>query len=466
MSRKITLFLAVLVILVIGFIVLGIPLLDRSFTTIQPGSKVLNFSLDDVQALEIKQGAESLRFTRETGGWSLGPIPKDHAATPIVESILTAAQNLRIIDVISKRDFEGKFKSRAFGLATPKVTLRLETKQGPLEVLFGREGIGEDRIYVRSGRSKETYLVADELHKLLIAPIDQFRDPRLVAIPNDRIERILLRRLDGEIELERKGEKWQIIRPLQTSADTAKVDKLLEQVLAARISQFLGEEDATKPLPAQGEIHLWEEGVDTPIILKLANAKEQGHLRVHQSARNASMIVSLGNFALLGLPLDELRSRQLLDLNSDFVDRFSVRLGEKLLEFSRNEQAWTLRYQGTSHTVKPAEVDALFSLLNQQEVKKFNLRPVSTSKENQKATSDNSPNAEIHFNAWLSENTPETTAGLHPLATLRIWKLPDGNAHIQVNDTPSLLEVPNTFLLAIENWAEKVSSPSETTNAP
>lgn len=424
-----------------------------------PGSCVLRFSSDEVTAMEIRKGNEFLRFEKSGSGWKLGPNPKDQASGEEIAKILREAKGMKIIDMIPAEEFEGVVKSKSFGLASPKTSFRLETPSGVFEVFFGREGAGEDRMFVRTGKSKDTYLVSDSLYRLLMRAADEFRDPRLVALSEERIERVLLVRPDGEIELGRKGLNWEIRRPLQAATDAGKVKKLLDLVLGAKIHQFVTEGGMVGKGgrgESLGEIQVWEEGETVPVVLKVRAGESPDFYLVEHSSRKVGAVVSASNFVVLRLPLDELRSRQLIDLNPDMLDRFSVKIGETQWKFFREANGWQVANatkNSAATQVGELDISAFFEKLNGLRVQEFLIGSIG------KTTA--SPIAEVRFSSWLSENTPEATQGEHLVAALEFFSSGEGKGTlVRVNDVPGFCVISAGVVDDLRAWAETLSAPA------
>lgn len=456
MSTKFTITLAIVAALLITayFILPGGPGNDR-----RVGDYVTSFQADDIRGIIVERDGEKFEFTRVPDGWLLGPKPADRANAAVVERIVSAAKTLLILDAISPGEFREKYRGQDFGFANPRQRLLLDTERGKVEILFGREGAGENRIFVRTNDSDSTFLVSDELQKILLEQADSFRDPRLVSLPTDRIERFQVERADGTLEFQRQGEQWRIARPLQDWADTAAIDHLLELVLGARVFSFQPIENATSGNTWNSTIKLWPEGEDQPITLRIADIPEAEQIALEHPSRSAVVSVPGENFHILRLPLEALRSRRLLHFNQDLVDRMTVRVGAREENFSRNSEGQWSHTAGDSvgkstqgDNAAPA-IEQLFSLLGSTKVESFLLGDADLAK--------SEPTVQIILNSWLSENTPEAPAGLHDLWQISFWTTADGRVLARMNGEPGLRQLPNSFLDSLQQWMEERNPAAE-----
>jgi len=454
MNARFTAILAIVALLLLAALFFGPGGFgDRAAARV--GDYVLRFQAEDIRRMDVFRDGEKITFTRVPDGWIIGPEPEDRANSGVVERILTAAQTLLILDAISPSDFRDKYRGQDFGFANPRQTLRLETRRGPLEILFGREGAGENQVFVRSEAGETTFLVPDELQKLLLESVDSFRDPRLIPLPTDRIEKVIVERPDGTIEIEREGSQWRLARPLQDWADTSTVDQLLEFILGARVFSFLPIENAPSGVNWNATLQILPEGEDEPIRLRVADVPGEEEIFLEHPARSAIVRVPAENFHLLRVPLETLRSKQLLHFNPDLVDRFGIRIGETEAEFQRTADGdWLERDAVDSGTVDADAVLALFDLLVSASVEAFLIGNGTVAESN--------PIAEIGLNSWLSENTPEAPAGLHPLWDLVFWEVQENGEPaylvVRINGEPGLRKLPLSFLEDLEIWLQGAAS--------
>ncbi len=81
------------------------------------------------------------------------------------------------------------------------------------------------------------------------------------------------------------------------------------------------------------------------------------------------------------------------------------------------------------------------------EAKVLEYLPLTT--ENLRKSGLDHPVGTIAFDAWLSENTPETTAGRHPVVTFAIGRRDGDKAYLRVDENPEICVIPASVLDAI-----------------
>src|SRR5437016_14659717 len=70
----------------------------------------------------------------------------------------------------------------------------------------------------------------------------EFRDRKLTDLITAQVSRVVLKTAAGEMELEKKGDHWEIVKPLRARGDDQKMGDLIAQVTTARIQQFVADD--------------------------------------------------------------------------------------------------------------------------------------------------------------------------------------------------------------------------------
>ena len=188
--------------------------------------------------------------------------------------LLNSAAGLRYFDRIDGKEFKANSDLRDYGLRNPKRTIEFDGEESAT-LFLGKDAASEERIYVRTSGSRDVYLVSDELLKLAFRDLAEFRDRRLTDLSPDQIDRVIVRRQGGEIELSRDASGWQIVKPLHAFADEQEVEDFLKQLLGQRIVEFVAEDSGDLSVygiaEGRDEITFYAEGSDRSQTLALGN---------------------------------------------------------------------------------------------------------------------------------------------------------------------------------------------------
>ena len=76
-----------------------------------------------------------------------------------------------------------------------------------------------------------------------------FAIAKLTDLTTAQVTRAVLKTAAGEIELAKRDEHWEIVKPLQARGDDQKIGDLLAQVTKARIQEFVADD--------RGDLHAY-----------------------------------------------------------------------------------------------------------------------------------------------------------------------------------------------------------------
>ena len=456
MSRFATWFFAVTALVLLGFIFIYKPLAGSTRDRRISGGVAVEFDPAAVDAIEILRGPESLLMKKSDAGWWIESPLKDRASSGEIEKLLELASNLRILDVISDAEFKKNFKNARFGFSPPPNRLRLASGKREIELLFGGEAAGENRVYLRVGKSRDTMVVSDEILNLMLRPPGEFRDPRLADFPAHLVEKVRIETGEGALALARNGQGWKFTEPLHAPADSAGVDRILEHFLGAKVFEFTepGPVDAAEPGAGGGRVEIWPEGGAEPVVFQISNPGGDNRLlSVRSSVRPGGAKIDPGNAALLSATPDALRMKSLLQLNPDVIDRISIRAADGIVEIGRTDSGWGVFPPGRAADNAAAD---FFKNLSELQAERF--VPLSSASGFAPSLFEK-PELEVVLSSHLSENTPEETAGTFPLARFRFARAPDGTLLSRIDDQPEVLVLPADSL---EKLRSPLSVPSPT----
>ncbi|MFY8215083.1 MAG: DUF4340 domain-containing protein, partial [Chthoniobacterales bacterium] len=404
--------------------------------------------------LRITSGSEFIELTRQADGWSVGPAPEDRADAARVGELLMTIADLTIHDTIPAAEIRSEKDLKPFGLSNPRN--HVETVgSDPVKISFGKEAVGEGRIYAQVAGDNSVYVVPNPMEDTTLLSKQGLRDRRLTRYDANRIDSLILRRANGELEIQRTPKGWDLIRPLRATADTEKIGDLLNGLLGAEIRSFSTDSKLTPPGPDQPEsteVVFFPDDAEQPERLWLReDIDEDGNpiTTVNYPARASTFVLDAGYARLAALTPEQVRSRKLLLLNLDTVDVIRVEDGGSPVALWRRENGLWKR-DGTGATTPSDGVAAVVSRLLNESVSEY-----------QPATEDALQNAQIHdaglaifFDAMVSENTPEAAAGRHPVSQLKIGTLEAPETFVQVNMDPEICRIPSASIREFLDWAK------------
>ncbi len=437
MSRWGTVFLLLLAVGAGVFVFLIEPGMTSSRERELTREVVIDLAAGAVTELKIVTGDDVVELTRKPDGWWVGPRPKDRASTVAVLAILEKLANLEVLDRIEAAEFDrGKVELDDYALDTTKSEIKVTTLDGSeVDLLFGKEAIGEGRIYVRRGDSKEVFVVSDELVDLAFRRVREFRDPVLTTLTVPQIDRFTLRTVAGEVEVARGLSGWEITRPLRAAASGEAVENFLQPILQARIEDFVADE--SDDLSAYGlsepraELIFFADGEKRPLALRFGTEAAGGKSAIVQStARDSVYHVPVAVWERLRVTPVDLRDRRLVNLNLDTIDRIRIEKAGETRELERSETGWRLGEED----FEEGDVARRVSRLTGARVAEY----LPVTKAVLSAHGFDAPEGEVEFDAWLSENTPESGKGRFPVHRIVVGKVEGERAFVRVDEEPEI----------------------------
>jgi hypothetical protein len=340
--------------------------------------------------------------------------------------------------------------------------LKLIGPDTPPEIFFGKDAALEGKMYVRFGNSKETFLANQSVKKAIDKKPEDFRDRKLTDLIMAQVVRIVLKTSAGEMELQKKGDHWDILKPLHTRADDQKVSDLIAQVTTARIQQFVADD--------RGDLHPY--GLAEPhgsLTLFAQDDKSAG--RTDSSRGEQGQMLQIGGPATAGekekdqvyvrfsprgfvytLPKkieeilnsrpNDLRDRHLVRIDTKILDRLTIDApGKGKTVFARKDENWTIASRSNA-PANSGEVRRLIDRLQNEQVTKF----VEDVASNLPKYGLDKPQLAVTFSSFASENTAETKAGEQPFASVAFGKVEGENVYARVGDEPFVVAVHRNLL--------------------
>ena len=424
---------------------------------------VVNFSRDQVNGVVIQNGDDTIDIRRRDDKWRLEIPIKDQADGSVVNNLLLDLENWQKDAAISAKEMEAdKNKLADYGLANPKLRLKLIGPDTPPEIFFGKDAALEGKMYVRFGNSKETFLASQSVKKAIDKKPEDFRDRKLTDLIMAQVVRVVLKTSAGEMELQKKADHWDILKPLHTRADDQKVSDLIAQVTTARIQQFVADD--------RGDLHPY--GLAEPhgsLTLFAQNDKSAG--RTDSSRGEQGQTLQIGGPATAGekekdqvyvrfsprgfvytLPKkieeilnskpNDLRDRHLVRIDTKILDRLTIDApGKGKTVLARKDENWTIASRNTT-PANSDEVRRIIDRLQNEQVTKF----VEDVASNLPKYGLDKPQLIVTFSSFASENTAETKAGEQPFASVAFGKVEGNDVYARVGDEPFVVAVRRNLL--------------------
>jgi len=428
---------------------------------------VVNFDRNKVDGIVIKNGDQQIEIRRRESKWRLETPIKDQADGVLVDNLLSDLETWEKEGTIPAKDIEAdKSKLTEYGLNNPKLKLKLVGRDKPPEIWFGKDAALEGRMYVRLQNSKETFLAKQSIRKDIDKKPEEFRDRKLTDLTTAQVRRITLKTPAGEMELEKKGDHWDILKPLRARADDQKVGDLIAQITTARIQQFVADDRGDlRPYglaEPRGSITLFDQAENKDQKVEIGESikvfgredkgqtlqigsvpeKEKDQIYVRFAPRGSVYTLPKKTEELLNTKPADLRDNHLVRIDTNILDRITIDVpGKGKTVLARKDENWIIATRNNTPADSGA-VRRLIDALQNERVTRF----VEDVASNLPKYGLDKPQTQLTFSSFASENTAETKAGEQPFAGIAFGKPEGDNVYARLTDEPFVVAVRRGLL--------------------
>jgi hypothetical protein len=415
----------------------------------QQAQYMMNFDREKLDGIVIQNGDDKIELRRQDRKWRIETPFKDQADSGAIENLLADLEGWPKFDTIPAQEIE-KDKGRLdeFGLSKAKLRLKLLGKDMPPEIVFGGDAAFEGKMYVRFEDTSAVFLAGQSVRTDISKKPEDFRDKKLTDLTTAQVTRVLLKTAAGEMELEKKADHWEIVKPLRARGDDQKIGDLLAQITTASIQQFVAEDRGDLHpyglAEPRGSITLFTAEDKGGKMLQIGGIpeKEKDQVYVRFAARNAVYTLPKKIEEILATKPADLRDRHLVRVDMDILDRITIEAaGKGKTVLARQAENWTIASRN-NQPANSGEVARLLDLLKNEQVTKF----VEDVASDLPKYGLDKPQLQITFSSFASENTAETTAGEHPFATVAFGKAEGDNVYARLGDEPFVVAVRRALL--------------------
>src|SRR6266513_4319270 len=386
MNWRNTLILAVIVLAVFAyfkFFEIKRPTTEQAARQAQ---NMVNFDRSKIDGIVIQNGDQQIEIRHRDNKWRMETPIIDQADAAIVENLLSDLESWQKEGTIAAKEIDAdKSKLAEYGLNNPKLKLKLLGRERPPEILFGKDAALEGRMYVRFQNSKQTFLARQSVKKDIDKKPEEFRDRKLTDLSTAQVRRMTLKTPAGEMELEKKSDHWDILKPLRARADDQKVGDLISQITTVRIQQFVADDRGDlRPYglaEPRGSITLYDQEQKREQKIELGEAikvygredkgqtlqigsvleKEKDQIYVRFAPRGSVYTLPKKIEEILNSKPADLRDNHLVRIDTNILDRITIDVpGKGKTVLARKDGNWTI----ATRNAAPADSGAVGRLID------------------------------------------------------------------------------------------------------
>jgi hypothetical protein len=200
--------------------------------------RVLDVRADEITELELPLTDGGRALLVRDGGWRLASPLEFPSDTRTVDRALEALEELESELVIDPPTED----LSAFGLsAETREVIAARTADRSLGLYLGADApIGSTRYFALEGEGSRIFTAERSELDPLSTSLYELRDKRLTQLAVDEIVELQVRAAGSLIATAVRGEdEWRLVAPGEAAADSQKIERLLQDLVLARASEFI-----------------------------------------------------------------------------------------------------------------------------------------------------------------------------------------------------------------------------------
>ena len=312
---------------------------DRPVTDETAKAKVFTYDPAKINQVEVKSSAGEITALRKGANdtWTIVQPSEAPADRNSISDIVTNLANLeeqRVVD-------ENAADLKTYGLAEPRieVTFNVEGEKEPKRILLGEKTPASSGIYAKLPTNNRVFLVASTLETALDKSPFDFRDKAALAFDQTKVTSLELTSSAQTIRLEKSGEEWKLVKPVQAPADFVSVNGLIGQLQSAQMTALKDRPEDLKDLRPYG--------LDKPAVVatlgmgasavKFELGKEADAASVWARDPSKAAVFSINNGVAMELQkkVEDFRRKEVFDFRPYNTTRFEITRGKETRAFER-----------------------------------------------------------------------------------------------------------------------------------
>jgi hypothetical protein len=301
--------------------------------------KVFTYDAAKINQVQIKSSTGVVTELRKGANdvWTIvqpANAPADRNSISDVVTHLANLEEQRVVD-------ENAADLKAYGLAEPRldVTFQVDGDKEPKRILLGEKTPAGSGMYAKLPSSNRIFLVDAALETAADKSPFDFRDKAALQFDQTSVTSLELASAAQTIRLEKNGEEWKLVKPIQAPADFVSVNGVIGQLQSAQMT-------ALKDRPEDLE-DLKQYGLDKPAVVatigagasavtfELGKEADTGSVWARDPAKAAVFSTNNGVAMELQKKVEDFRRKEVFDFRPFNTTRFEMTRGKETRAFER-----------------------------------------------------------------------------------------------------------------------------------
>jgi hypothetical protein len=378
MKRKTTTWMLLIgAVLLGGFILIFERGSENSGQQTQRMHTVFAIYPESIDRISLERDGVQIECTKTAGIWRLIKPADAPVDSGIVEKMIAGMAHVDRGELITAKTLRERNLTPAdYGFDKPRARITFQNNRGTFTWLIGRDAPVGKMLYVMPEGGGDIISASRALLNLVPKDPAWIRDRTLFFGETAAVRGLDLRRDGGFLQLRQpENNGWVMQQPHAGRADKQAVHALIEKIFSARIVSFISDEKAD--LTAYGlekpayELTLFTQDEKTQTLLVGKPLPENPAVRYAKRVETDSVFTIPADWTKeLEMDAGLLRSRQVLDLQTERITAIQLTLGERQIELFRTNSHWQI-IRPVRWDADPAQTGELLKALTGATVAEF-----------------------------------------------------------------------------------------------
>jgi len=300
--------------------------------------KVFSYDSGKIEQVEIKlANGESTTIKKEGDHWNIvKPIsaPADSTNANDIVTNLASLEEDRVVD-------DNATNLGTYGLTNPRmdVTFAVAGEKDQKRILFGDKSPTGVGVYAKLPDNNRVFLVGLLSDTTFNKTTFDLRDKTALKFQQDKVDSLELVSNNQTIRLEKSGEDWKMVKPVQAPADFVSVNGLLGQLQSAQMTTLKDKPEDLKDLKQYGldkpEVTAVIGTGQEKLTFQLGKAVDASTFWARDPAKQAVFTVPNGLAEELRKKPFDLRRKEIFEFRPFNTTRFEITRGKETRAFER-----------------------------------------------------------------------------------------------------------------------------------
>jgi hypothetical protein len=301
--------------------------------------KVFTYDAAKINQVQVKSSAGEVTTLRKgaNDAWTIvqpTEAPADRNSISEVVTNLASLEEQRVVE-------ENAADLKTYGLAEPRmdVTFHVDGEKEPKRILFGEKTPANSGVYAKLPASNRVFLVPTTIETVVDKSTFDFRDKTALAFDQAKVTSLELVSAGQTIRLEKTGEEWKLVKPVQAPADFVSVNGVLGQLQSAQMTALKDRPEDLKDLRQYGldkPVVVATIGMGGPALtLEVGKEGDPGSVWAREPSKPPVFSINNGVAMELQKKVDDFRRKDVFEFRPFNTTRFEITRGTDTRAFER-----------------------------------------------------------------------------------------------------------------------------------